>query len=184
MQNYFPEYEIAFSFYVLNFKAFLSSAIITARNSQINIYQELYFDLNRHAKCNFDSGLLWQVFRQIQFSCYTLHTGRNCFNLFQISFSANITNTDPGISGVSKDQRNCEKSKTTHCHFFLEFDIFLIFNLKILPIWFFQVSKCYLKAFFTRISKQGLLFDICMWFFNFQNLVRSCQHIGGTPCTY
>ena len=58
MQNYFPEYEIAFSFYVLNFKAFLSSAIITARNSQINIYQELYFDLNRHAKCNFDSGLL------------------------------------------------------------------------------------------------------------------------------
>ena len=23
-----------------------------------------------------------------------------------------------------------------------------------------------------------------MWFFNFQNLVRSCQHIDGTPCTY
>ena len=21
-----------------------------------------------------------------------------------------------------------------------------------------------------------------MWFFNFQNLVRTCQHIGGTPC--
>ena len=22
-----------------------------------------------------------------------------------------------------------------------------------------------------------------MWFFNFQNLVRSCQHIDGTPCS-
>ena len=44
-----------------------------------------------------------------------LHTGRNCFNLFQISFSANTTDTDPGVSGVSKDQKNCEKSKTTHC---------------------------------------------------------------------
>ena len=44
-----------------------------------------------------------------------LHTGRNCFNLFQISFSANTTDTDPGISRVSKNQKNCEKSKTTHC---------------------------------------------------------------------
>ena len=39
-------------------------------------------------------------------------------------------------------------------HFF-----FLIFNLKILPIS--KVSRCHLKAFFPRISKQGLLFDIC-----------------------
>ena len=23
-----------------------------------------------------------------------------------------------------------------------------------------------------------------MWFFNFQNLVRSCKHIGGTPCMW
>ena len=37
------------------------------------------------------------------------------------------------------------------------------------------------KSFFPRIAKQGLLFDICD-FFNFQNLVRSCQHVGGTPC--
>ena len=43
------------------------------------------------------------------------HTGRNCFNLFQISFSANTTDTDPGVSGGSKDQKNCDKSKTTHC---------------------------------------------------------------------
>ena len=33
------------------------------------------------------------------------HTGRNCFNLFQISFSANTTETDPGVLGVSKDQK-------------------------------------------------------------------------------
>ena len=30
-----------------------------------------------------------------------LHTGRNCFNLFQISFSANTTDAPPGVSGVS-----------------------------------------------------------------------------------
>ena len=30
-------------------------------------------------------------------------------------FSANTMDTDPGVSGVSKDQKNCEKSKTTHC---------------------------------------------------------------------
>ena len=44
-----------------------------------------------------------------------VHTGRNCFNLFQISFSANTTDTDPGVSGVSKDQKNWEESETTHC---------------------------------------------------------------------
>ena len=36
-----------------------------------------------------------------------VHTGRNCFNLFQISFSANTTVTDPEVSEVSKDQKNC-----------------------------------------------------------------------------
>ena len=29
--------------------------------------------------------------------------------------SANTADTDPGVSGVSKDQKNCEESKTTHC---------------------------------------------------------------------
>ena len=43
------------------------------------------------------------------------HTGRNCFNLFQISFSANTADTDPGVSRVSKDQKFCEKFKNTHC---------------------------------------------------------------------
>ena len=39
----------------------------------------------------------------------SIHTGRNCFNLFQISFSANTMDTDLGVSRVSKDQKNCEK---------------------------------------------------------------------------
>ena len=45
--------------------------------------------------------------------------------------------------------------------FFGIWHFFFIFILKILPIWFSQVSKCHLKAFFPRILKQGLLFDIC-----------------------
>ena len=44
-----------------------------------------------------------------------LHTGRNCFNLFQISFSANTADTDPEVSMVSKDQIFCEKFKNIHC---------------------------------------------------------------------
>ena len=45
----------------------------------------------------------------------TFLTGRNCFNLFQILFSANTADTDPGVSGVSKDQKFYEKFKNTHC---------------------------------------------------------------------
>ena len=45
--------------------------------------------------------------------------------------------------------------------FFLEFDTFFILNLKILPIWFSQVSRCHLKAFNSMILKHGLLFAIC-----------------------
>ena len=44
-----------------------------------------------------------------------LHTGRNCLNLFQISFSANTTDAHPGVSGVSRDQKFCEKFKNAHC---------------------------------------------------------------------
>ena len=44
-----------------------------------------------------------------------LHTGRNRFNLFQISFPANTTDTPPGVSGMSKDQKFCEKFKNAHC---------------------------------------------------------------------
>ena len=46
----------------------------------------------------------------------TIHTGRNCFNLFQISFSANTADAHPGVSGMSKEQKFCEKFKDTHCH--------------------------------------------------------------------
>ena len=45
--------------------------------------------------------------------------------------------------------------------FFGIWHFFLIFNLKILPIWFSQVSRCHMKDFFTRILKQVLLFEIC-----------------------
>ena len=63
--------------------------------------------------------------------------------------------------------------------FFGIWHIFLIFKLKILPISFSQVSRCHLKAFFTTISKQVLLFGIC-GFINYKIRVQSCQHIGGT----
>ena len=42
-------------------------------------------------------------------------TGMNRFNLFHISFSANTADAHPGASGVSKDQKVCEKFKNTHC---------------------------------------------------------------------
>ena len=37
------------------------------------------------------------------------------------------------------------------------------------------------KSFFPTDFKTGLTFWY-MWFFNFQNSVRNCQHNGGTPC--
>ena len=40
-------------------------------------------------------------------------------------------------------------------------NFFLIFNLKILPIWFCWVSRCHLKGFYLNFSKPVLLFDIC-----------------------
>ena len=44
---------------------------------------------------------------------------------------------------------------------FSDLTLFLIFNLKILPIWFCWVSRCHLKGFYSRILKQILFFDIC-----------------------
>ena len=74
MQNYFPEYEIAFSFWVLKMN-FFSSAVINCTKKeiqQISIYHELDFDLNRHAKCNFDNVVTYfsEVHLQSQFSSY------------------------------------------------------------------------------------------------------------------
>ena len=37
------------------------------------------------------------------------------------------------------------------------------------------------ESFFHKNFKTGLIFWH-MWFFKFQNLVRTCKHIGGTPC--
>ena len=59
--------------------------------------------------------------------------------------------------------------------FFWIWQHFFILNLKILTIWISSISRCHLKDFFTKISKQALLFEICNW-------VRSCQQIGGTFC--
>ena len=63
-----------------------------------------------------------------RFSCIsrpTLHTGRNRFILFQISFSANTADAHPGVSGVSKSK--------TICHFMMNFDAFL--NI----FWFYSI---------------------------------------------
>ena len=51
----------------------------------------------------------------VRFRGDIVHNGRNCLNLFQILFSANTADTDPGVSGVSKDQKFYEKFKNTHC---------------------------------------------------------------------
>ena len=59
---------------------------------------------------------------------------------------------------------------------------FFIFNLKIhTSKLIFPDFKVPSKSFFPKDFKIGLTFWH-MWFFNFQNLVRSCQHNGGTPC--
>ena len=60
--------------------------------------------------------------------------------------------------------------------------LFFIFNLKILPILFCWVSRCHLKALFTKVLRSGLTFWN-IWIQKLQNWVRSCQHIVGTPCT-
>ena len=66
--------------------------------------------------------------------------------------------------------------------FFSNLTLFLglIFNLKICTSNF-QSFKVASKSFLFKNFKTGLTFWL-MWFFNFRNLVRSCKHIGGTPC--
>ena len=60
-------------------------------------------------------SFLYQSFVQLGQNVYEVHTGRNRFNLFQISFSGNTEDAHPGVSGVTKDQKFCEKFKNTHC---------------------------------------------------------------------
>ena len=57
----------------------------------------------------------YDFFTKVDWGPEVSHTGRNCFNLFQISFSANTADAHPGVSGVSKDQKFCEKFKKSHC---------------------------------------------------------------------
>ena len=64
------------------------------------------------------------------------------------------------------------------CHLTQFFDI-----QRILPISFCWVSRCHLKDFFHKFFKTGLNFWN-MWLWELQNLVPSCQHIGGTPCIW
>ena len=59
--------------------------------------------------------IFWSVLKPNYFKKQCSHTGRNRFNLFQISFSANTADAHSGVSGVSKDQKFCEKFKNTHC---------------------------------------------------------------------
>ena len=94
-----------------------------------------------------------KVFRGVPSSHFDQPKG---FNFFSTSpHPLNIKKSLPGGGGGRWWEGEAGKN------FFLEFDTFFIFNLKILPIWFSQVSRCHLKAFFPRILKQGLLFDIC-----------------------
>ena len=77
------------------------------------------------------------------------------------------------------------KSKNHICQkvnpFFSEFDTFFYVQFKNTSNLIFSSFKVPSKSFFSKNFKTGLTFWH-MWFFNFQNSVRSCQHIVGTPC--
>ena len=50
------------------------------------------------------------ILGQFLATLYSFHCRRNGSNLFQITADAH-----PGMSGVSKDQKFCEKFKNSHC---------------------------------------------------------------------
>ena len=66
--------------------------------------------------------------------------------------------------------------------FFFEFDTFFDNQFKNTSNLIFPGFKVPSKSFFPMNFKTGLTFWH-MWFFNFQNLVRSCQHIRRTNST-
>ena len=68
-------------------------------------------------------------------------------------------------------------------NFLLEFDIFFDIQFKNTSNLIFPGFKVPSKRFLFKDFKTGLNFWH-IWFFNFQNLVQICQHIGGTPCIY
>ena len=64
---------------------------------------------------------------------------------------------------------------------FSDLTFFFDFEFKNTSNLIFPGFKVPSERILFKDFKTGLTF--ChMWFFNFQNLVRSCQHIGGTPC--
>ena len=66
-------------------------------------------------------------------------------------------------------------------NFFLEFDTFFYIQFKNTFNLIFPGFKVPYERFLFKNFKTGLTFWH-MWFFNFQNLLRSCNNIGGTPC--
>ena len=58
---------------------------------------------------------------------------------------------------------------------------FFLYSFKTTSNLNFLGFKVPSKSFFPKNFKSGVIFWH-LWFFNFQNLVRNCQHIGGTPC--
>ena len=64
---------------------------------------------------------------------------------------------------------------------FSDLNFFFNFEFKNTSNLIFPGFKVPSERFLFKDFKTGLTF--ChMWFFNFQNLVRSCQPLGGTPC--
>ena len=65
--------------------------------------------------------------------------------------------------------------------FFWNLTHFFYFEFKNTSNLIFPDFKVPSESFLFKNFETGLTF--ChMWFFNFQNLVRTCKHIGETPC--
>ena len=92
------------------------------------------------------------------------HLGQNNCGIFLIELPVHITfchcvvasswfiNNQPLLEGGGRGQGRFFWGGISH--------LFLISNLKILPIWFSQISRRHLKDFYSKILKQGLLFGI------------------------
>ena len=66
---------------------------------------------------------------------------------------------------------------------FSDLKIFFEIQFKNILNLIFPSFKVSSKSSLFKDLKTGLTFWH-MWFFNFQNLVRRCQHIDGTPCIW
>ena len=95
--------------YNFGLQQFFNSHVVHPENL---VYTNLFY-INYTGPTILYIGKFYTIFSPI------IHTGRNCFNLFQISFSdcssVNTADAHPGVSGVSKDHKFCEELKNTHC---------------------------------------------------------------------